>query len=356
MSKYSGLPDIDTAPDVYETHPPERPEGVHDDAASDAASDTEPADTAIDRSSVNAAQAHAHFRAALPQGAEAAPGALACDTYELRGTAAEAESPLARLWRLQSEARELEAQLAQAQSKPRSAASMLKQIHALQQNLAHMDQSAQATDPWHVSHTMIDALGTSAATSASEAPAPSASRAYAPWEARVAALERRIGTDVADTRVPLLATVRQLEAQLALLAHPSHLDAVLARAKLLVSELQQADERRQTLASRTDEATLHKIEALYALHDKVAPLAPLVPALLTRLQTLAPVHAAAATFASRLEQVVHEQERMHRKQAELQSVLERVGTSLEENVATTQRNLAQLQARLDAIKPSTSPP
>lgn len=347
----------DTAPDVYETHPPERPEGVHDDAAaSDAASDTESADTAIDRSSVNAAQSQARFRAALPQSVDARPSTLECDTYELRGTAAEAEAPLARLWRLQNEARELEGQLAQATSKPRSAASMLTQIHTLQQNLARMDQAAQMTDPWHVSHTMIDALGTSAATSASAAPAPSASGAYAPWEARVAALERRIGTDVTDTRVPLLATVRQLEAKLALLAQPSHLDAVLARAKLLVSELQQADERRHTLTSRTDEPTLQKIEALYALHDRLAPLAPLAPALLARLQSLAPVHAAAATFASRLEQLVHEQERMHAKQIELQSMLERVGTSLDENVAITQRNLAQLQARLDAIKPNTSPP
>ena len=332
---------------------------MHDDAAT---SEADPADSAIDHSSVNAAQAQARFRAAVPEGAGARPGLLGFDTYELRGTAAEVEAPLARLWRLQYEARELEAQLAQAaESKPRSAASMLTQVRELQQNLAHKEQAAQATDPWHVSQLMIDALGTSVAaprapTTEPAAPSRSPPRDYAPWEARVAALERRLGTDVTDTRVPLLATVRQLEAQLALLAHPSHLDAVLARAKLLVSELQQADERRQTLAARTDETTLQKIEALYALHDKLAPLVPLAPALLARLQSLAPVHAAAATFASRLEQLVHEQKHMHAKQTELLSVLERVGTSLDENAAVTQRNLAQLQARLDAIKPSISPP
>lgn len=330
-----------------------------DRPTSAADSDAEPADTAIDRASVNAAQAQAHFRAALP--AEARPSPFEYDTYELRGTAAEIEAPLARLWRLQYEARELEAQLADAaQTKPRSATSMLAQIHALQQNLAHMDQAAQATHPWHVSHTMIDALGTSVHTEtmepAAQAPPTNHAHTFAPWESRVTALERRLGTDVTDTHVPLLTTVRQLEAQLALLAHPSHLDAILARAKLLASELQQVDERRQSLATRTDEATLHKIESLYAMHEKLAPLMPLAPALLARLQSLAPVHAAAATFARRLEQLTHEQRQLQAKQAELQSVLERVGTSLQDNARITQQNLAQLQARLDAIKPSTSPP
>ncbi|WFD25264.1 hypothetical protein MNAN1_000231 [Malassezia nana] len=366
MSKYGGLPDIDTAPDVYETHPPEKIQsGLCDAPASpldlEAATEAD-ADGAIDRSSVNPAEAHARFRDAAPKAYSTRPGMQRDDTYDLQGTAAEAESPLARLWRLQSEARELEAQLTQSATAPKapSASSMLAQVQALQHSLGHMDTAAQVADPWHVSHTLIEALGTNTEapgtpTSAS-ASAGTGARGYAPWEARVAALERRLGTDVTDTRVPLLATVRKLEAQLALLAHPAHLEAILARATLLASELQQVDTRRQTLATRTDEATVQKIDELYGLQARIEPLVPLAPALLARLQSLAPVHAAAASFASRLEQLAHEQSQMQAQQAELQSLLERVSSSLQDNAAITQRNLAQLQARLDAIQTRISPP
>ena len=64
MSKYTGLPDIDTAPDVYETHPQKEGARFMSDDDDDRESNTDAATTsdAIDTHSVNATQAAEKFR------------------------------------------------------------------------------------------------------------------------------------------------------------------------------------------------------------------------------------------------------------------------------------------------------
>lgn len=343
MSKYSGLPDIDTAPDVYETNPPERPEvtsvGLDDDAESD--TDVPAPSDAIDTRSVNAAHAANAFRSSRPS-------FLAADSYELTGTAAEKESPLARLMRLQQETRELQHVLTQSEAPPANAASMLSQLHHLERHIQKMREASSQLNARDLTQSMLDALQC--------IPETQRDTGIAPWAERVTALEQRLGVNVTQTDVPLAETVKRLETRMQLLTQPRHLDTIVARAKALSSELERVDERRKQFAVAAEEDdALAKLDELYALQSRIEPLEPLAPALLTRLQTLEKLHASAANFHTSLASVEAQQTKIQGRFSELESLLQKAERSMEENQAVTQRNLESLTTRLDALT-HTSPP
>lgn len=346
MSKYSGLPDIvciarltlqDTAPDVYETNPvvdPAKhdvPEGLDDD-------EVEAPPEGLERTSLNAHAARSRFREAAPP--------------TMQGTS---ETPLARLLRLQDEAKELEESLSAdpTRTEHQGAVRLLEQIQRLQ---IHAASKVPPLDPKETMN-MIENLGHGDSTAASEASAPSLPTTTVPplstLALRLSQLEQLIGTpDDAEAVVPLVSTLARLESQIQLLTQPRHLDTIVHRAKMASAELDRVAENRKRIANHDEVSseTLSQIESLSALQSRIEPLVPLAPALLARLQALAPLHASATSFAAQVSDVEQAQHTQRTRMAELREMLEHAEASLAQNVQVTQSNLASLQARLAAIE------
>lgn len=343
MSKYGGLPDIDTAPDVYETHP-QKEEGhvlnEDEDGESDPGAST--ASDAIDTHSVNAAQAAEKFRSTY----------LMPESYELHGTAAGTESTLARFMRLEQETRELERILMDGEGRTNTTTSMLTQLQNLERRIQRMRVDAKHADPRDVTQAMIDALQ-EVPEPVSAPSIPSATR-MSIWDERLTALESRLGVKALQSDVPLADIISRMEQEMQLLTQPRHLDTIVARAKAVCSELEHVDERRKHFAKDDDDA-LAKLSELYALQSRIEALEPLAPALLARLQTLAPLHAAASEFHTSLSQVEAKQATLQTRHADLQTLLQKLEQRMQENQAITQRNLQSLMTRLDTVC-GTSPP
>ena len=361
MSKYASLPDIvrrsqghgadaqDTAPDVYETHPTGRSDPVvravdGDDAESDGEAR---GNDAID----TRAMAPSHARASFDEAAHSRLHAhrpldiVDTDTLEMHGARSVDESPCARLLRLRFETDELERELAaQADASAPAPLRVLEQVRRLQARLAGVHTRVVTEGEQWASRGDADAPVASAASHAAPPHAPTSQEHL---EARLTQLEQRLGTDVTDASTPLIATVARLEGQVQLL-QPRHLDAIVHRAKLAVSELERVGESRARFASTADHGALAQIAAPAQLEARLEPLVPLAPALLARLQSLAPLHTAAASFASQVDALEQTQDAMQAQQAEIVDVLRRTEASLTENMAVTERNLAALEARLAA--------
>ena len=344
MSKYTGLPDIDTAPDVYETHPQKEGARFMSDDDDDRESNTDAATTsdAIDTHSVNATQAAEKFRSTY----------LTPESYELHGTAGGTESTLARYMRLEHEVRELERILTARQGDTSTTPSMLAQLQTLERRIQRMRDDAKHADPRDLTQAMIDALQ-QVPEPVSAQSVPSATHMSA-WDERLTALESRLGVQALQSDVPLADTIHRLEQQMQLLTQPRHLDTIIARAKAVCSELEHVDERRRHFANDDDEA-LAQVRELYALQSRIEPLEPLAPALLARLQTLAPLHSAASEFHTSLSQVEARQTTLQARHADLHTLLQKLEQSMQENQAIMQRNLQSLMTRLDTLC-GTSPP
>lgn len=342
MSKYSGLPDIDTAPDVYETHSQKESHVLCKDEDSESDPGTPTTSDAIDTHSVNAAQAAEKFRSTY----------LSPESYELHGTVGGIESTLARFMRLEQEARELERILVDHEGDASTTTSMLTQLQNLERRIQRMRVDAKHADPRDITQAMIDALQ-EVPRQVSAPSVPSATHMSA-WDERLTALESRLGVNALQSDVPLADTISRMEQQMQLLTQPRYLDTIVARAKAVCSELEHVDERRKHFAKDDDDA-LAKLRELYALQSRIEPLEALAPALLERLQTLAPLHAAASEFHTSLSQVEAQQAALQARHVDLQTLLQKLEQSMQENQVITQRNLQSLMTRLDAVC-DTSPP
>lgn len=347
MSKYSGLPDIvgptcltlqDTAPDVYETNPVvdpvkyDAPEGSDDE-------EVEAPPEGLEHASLNAPAARSRFREAAPP--------------TVQGTS---ETPLARLLRLQDEAKELEETLSadSTRTEHQGAVRLLEQIQRLQIRAAGETPPLNTTEMMN----MIQTLGHGDSTASSDAPETTSlpTTSTPPLSAlalRLSQLEQLIGTpDDAESVVPLVSTLARLESQIQLLTQPRHLDTIVHRAKMASAELDRVAENRKRIANHDEVSseTLAQIESLSALQSRIEPLVPLAPALLARLQALAPLHASAASIAAQVSDVEQAQHTQRTRMTELREMLEHAEASLAQNVQVTQSNLASLQARLAAIE------
>lgn len=317
---------------------------------------------ALDTGSVNVTQATEAFKASVASDhTSSLPSYLDKDKVGLPSVLPESTSPLSRLYYLQEEARQLEEELASKDEKAHTPtpSSLTAYLHRLQSRFDRMQIQAEASEANVSLSSMIAALGQGSSTSAA-APGTStqdASKIVPDIEARIHALEQRLGTNVLEPGTSLASTVARLESHMALLTQPRHLDAIIARAKMVTSELERAQERREQFSSALDDETLAQVEQLYALQLRIEPLEPLAPALLARLQSLAPLHASASEFASTLDHVEKQQEVWQARYTELQALLHNVQESLQSNMEVTRRNLEALQLRLDTISTTkTSPP
>ncbi|KAF8160980.1 Dynamitin-domain-containing protein [Crassisporium funariophilum] len=179
---------------------------------------------------------------------------------------------------------------------------------------------------------------------------------------RVGELESLIGSssaaldEVSPLPSPLLPLITRLHSQLALLTQPRHVDSISRRLKLLLSDLERASasqhqtHRRhpsQPNASMLQSSALQ--EQLLPLLSRLAPLLPHIPHVLTRLRTLSTLHSSASEFQAAIEDLEEEQKKMHNTLLDLEIAAQTVEASLNENRQVVKSNVTGLEGRVNGL-------
>ncbi|KAI8057613.1 Dynamitin-domain-containing protein [Syncephalis plumigaleata] len=331
-SKYASLPDIDTAPDIYET--PDVPEvvGLVDKESVETAEENEN----IDSTGLSASDATRTL--SLVFIVNTAPGeTIASGEYEvLPREPALQETPVQKLRRLMFEEMTEIAQPSDAEGDTIQHSVILAQVNTLRYERLLMQQSES-------SRRLLARLEKIRQGAVSSSEAGDESRAIQ-LESRLTALERLVGHERgidAEPTEAIAPVIAKLEQQLELLTQPRQMELVARRAKALAHEL----ERVQRYKAEDDERiginteTTKKINQLFATLDRLDPLIPLAPALVQRLKNLEQLHA-------RRPPVEQEQSRLATGINNMEEQCTKIATSLKDNEAVIQRNVEALDRRI----------
>ncbi|KZP34195.1 hypothetical protein FIBSPDRAFT_809236 [Athelia psychrophila] len=180
---------------------------------------------------------------------------------------------------------------------------------------------------------------------------------------RVGELEKLVGSsntaldETTPLPPPLLPLISRLNSQLTLLTQPRHIDSISRRLKLLLTDLDRASasqqhtsHRRQTSQPNTGPAPGSAMqEQLLPLLTRLGPSLPQIPHILTRLRTLSALHTSASEFSDTLEGLEEEQRKMREALTELDEAVETVEESLEENQGLVKGNVSGLEERVDGL-------
>ncbi|TFK75320.1 hypothetical protein BDN72DRAFT_832180 [Pluteus cervinus] len=185
-------------------------------------------------------------------------------------------------------------------------------------------------------------------------------RGIVEMDRRVGDLEKVIGSSTATLDEnsplppPLLPTITRLNNQITLLTQPRHIDSISRRLKLLVSDLDRAsasqhNHRRQASQQNQTSSSTTLQDQLLPLLSRLAPSLPHIPHILTRLRTLATLHTAAADFQGTLEGIEADQQKIRDALRELESAVQTVENSLDENRNLVKGNISGLDGRVDQL-------
>ncbi|KAL1687527.1 Dynamitin-domain-containing protein [Schizophyllum commune] len=180
---------------------------------------------------------------------------------------------------------------------------------------------------------------------------------------RVGELEKLVGaaTTVLDETTPLpaplLPMLSRLHSQLTLLTQPRHIDSISRRLKVLltdldrVSQAQHGHRRHPSQSKDQSQAAVPSplSEQLMPLLNRLSPALPHIPHILTRLRTLSQLHTSAAEFQSTLEGLEEEQRKMRETLNDLESAVASVENSLKENRDLVKGNVEGLDSRVDDV-------
>ncbi|PWN32089.1 uncharacterized protein FA14DRAFT_162350 [Meira miltonrushii] len=324
----------------------------------------------------------------------------------------EKESSLDRFRRLRFELEELEKEVQgekpeQSQSKGEgdkdSHEDLLPQLKALRQQLAGLNesgaigQSDQQSDAIKIqaeARRLLQQLsiaskakddagqrgsdGTREQTKDDEAPTSEMVK-LSDLDHRLAGLESLIGIqDALQSEAqalprPLLPSLARIEHLLTLLTQPRHLDGISRRIKVLVSELERVHEARRKLMISGEEGdvtrgegtengkgdgpssinlapeTLKKLDTVLPILSRVDSMLPIVPTLLSRLQSLSSLHASSANFAHDVEALQGILKSSNMQSQEIKQMLGNLQSSLVENEQRTKDNLVIVEERIESI-------
>ncbi|KAF5321184.1 hypothetical protein D9619_001394 [Psilocybe cf. subviscida] len=397
-SKYADLPDIDTAPDIYETEDvipqSQAADGESSDdehgiqtrlgkVAREGASREE-----LDYSNVmNTEQATRKFRKAEADQRRARNKSLyeypaSSDSISpVDGTDAPRSVPLShRLRALQIELLSLENELADPANpllqKEREAEnvdagelirglvdvrSRLDKIKKGKEGRAKLLEQVLETDSVHAhdapsksSEKATPILGDAKVTPKSEV------ETMVDLDRRVRELESLVGSsgtalDEASTLPPpLLPSITRLSNQLTILTQPRHIDSISRRLKLLLSDLERTStvqNQHRRNASQSNGAVQNPVlqEQLLPLLQRLGPLLPHIPHILTRLRTLAALHSSATDFQSTLEDLEEDQKKTRSGLLELDKAVRTVEDSLNRNRDVVKTNISGLESRVNSL-------
>ncbi|OAX39102.1 hypothetical protein K503DRAFT_690284 [Rhizopogon vinicolor AM-OR11-026] len=387
-NKYANLPDIDTAPDVYET------EDVFPSSETNAYSDSdEPSGPRtrtqrggdaskeeLDNSNlISAEEASRHFRRAERRKASRF-------TYPPSPTSSQSRSPSpnrrplpARLRSLQAELTALEVEVADP-SNPAlkaegvDAGEMIRGLVDVRRRLEKVRMGREGRG--RLVGVVLGDGGREGgeedneqihdATDKGVEPkrnAVSDVRSVAEMDKRVGELEKLVGSvsatldESTPITPPLLPMITRLNSQLTLLTQPRHIDSISRRLKLLLSDLERVStaqgQKRQSQPSQAGSAmTLHSTttqDAILPLLSRLAPSLPHIPHILTRLRTLSALHASAGEFQGTMTALEEEQRKTREALEALKSAVADVEVSLEANRGTVASNVQGLEDRVDRV-------
>ncbi|TIC53372.1 hypothetical protein E3Q05_02452 [Wallemia mellicola] len=167
--------------------------------------------------------------------------------------------------------------------------------------------------------------------------------------------------------VPLVNTIQKLEQQMSLLTQPRHLDAISRRLKLLNSELEKVNESKSRLSSdnnreitETDDGsqqgstgmnvvTQNKVDKLFNSLERIEPLIPLTPHVLDRLTTLSEVHRKASNSVSDIDELKLQTMNISNNIKTLNDATSTLSQSLEENDKLVKSNVDNVMTRIEEI-------
>ncbi|KAH7108111.1 Dynamitin-domain-containing protein [Auriculariales sp. MPI-PUGE-AT-0066] len=387
--KYANLPDIDTAPDVYETADvvsgadadiaySDDEDVMHSSkarrsAGPGAAVNPEEVDT---NSFMNPNDAVAHFRQAEKRGRT-----KALYTYPPSPSSEEPtnQAPLGqRIQQLRAELAELEAEAAQPASTEAAdadtkAGEIIRELVDMRGRLERLNNRKGRerliellTSPSNGVQTRASTGDDSQVAVAATLPKPDSMSALADVDKRVGQLEKLVGSssaaldDTSQLPPPLVPQITRLSAQLTLLTQPRHIDSVSRRLKLLLADLErtsgagagQAASRRQP--SQVNGAAPAPVQPtlqadLLPILTRLSPHLPTLPHILARLRTLSALHTSAAAFETTLKDLEDEQKKVRAGLGELSSAVDRVEKTLSENETMTAQNVQGLEQRIDGL-------
>ncbi|KAF9467253.1 Dynamitin-domain-containing protein [Collybia nuda] len=177
---------------------------------------------------------------------------------------------------------------------------------------------------------------------------------------RVGELEKLVGSssttldETSPLPPPLLPLITRLNTQLTLLTQPRHIDSISRRLKLLLSDLDRASvqhhsHRRHPSQPAAPSSSSQMQEQILPLLSRLGPSLPHIPHILARLRTLSSLHTSAAEFQGTLEGLEQEQLKMREALNELEGAVETVEKSLEDNRGVIKGNVAGLESRVEAL-------
>lgn len=386
-NKYANLPDIDTAPDVYETEDV-FPSSDIDKGDSDSDEPSGPrirAQRGVDASKeeldnsnlISAEDASRHFRRAERRRQESRFAYPPSPTSSPSRSPSPSRRPLpARLRSLQAELAALEGELADP-SNPAlkaegvDAGEMIRGLVDVRRRLEKVRMGREGRG-----RLVGVVLGDGSREDGEEdveQPSPDDRakeskvhgvpevRGVAEMDKRVGELEKLVGSvgatldESSPITPPLLPMLTRLNSQLMLLTQPRHIDSISRRLKLLLSDLErvsaaQAQKRQSQQPGGTiiipGTATQ---DALLPLLTRLAPSLPHIPHILTRLRTLSALHASAGEFQGTMAALEEEQRKTKDALEALKSAVGDVEASLEANKGTVAGNVQGLEDRVDRV-------
>ncbi|KAK0241926.1 Dynamitin-domain-containing protein [Armillaria nabsnona] len=363
-AKYANLPDIDTAPDVYETEDVSPLEQGNKGDGSDEERERPRKHGEVgngeelDSSSLIAMDAASlRFRKAEQR------------RERLRTTYEDDDEPAKltlshRLQALQIELGALEAEMADPTnpqvSKEKDPGELIRGIVDVRDRLEHMRKGKEGRGRLvgvvledHGSKEIQDKDTDIDEKDGSE---KRPSLGLVEMDERVGQLEKLVGSstttldELSPLPPPLVPLITRLNAQLTLLTQPRHIDSISRRLKLLLSDLDRTaahSHRRQ--GSQPNAAATTTAEQLVPLLNRLGSSLPQIPHVLARLRTLSGLHAAASEFDATLKGLEEEQRQIKESLAELEGAVEGVEKSLEENRGVVKGNVEGLEDRMNKL-------
>lgn len=184
-------------------------------------------------------------------------------------------------------------------------------------------------------------------------------RTIVEMDRRVGELENLLGSssiildEISPLPPPLLPLITRLNIQLTLLTQPRHIDSISRRLKLLLSDLDRASAQNHSHRRHPSQPTSAPVsqmqDQLLPLLSRLGPSLPHIPHILTRLRTLSALHASAAEFQTTLSSLEQEQQKLHEALGDLQAAVGTVEKSLEDNRGVVRGNVAGLESRVDSL-------
>ncbi|KAG2113920.1 Dynamitin-domain-containing protein [Suillus discolor] len=385
-NKYANLPDIDTAPDVYETEDvfpsseinkgdsdSDEPSGPRIRAQRSAETSKQELD---DSNLISAEDASRHFRRAERRRQESRFVYPPSPTSSPSRSPSPSRRPLpARLRALQAELAALEGEVADP-SNPAlkaegvDAGEMIRGLVDVRRRLEKVRMGREGRG-----RLVGVVLGDGGKEDGKEdVEEPSADdktkeskvqevpevRGIAEMDKRVGELEKLVGSvgatldESTPITPPLLPMLTRLNSQLMLLTQPRHIDSISRRLKLLLSDLErvstaQTPKRQLQQPGSTVIPGTATQDALLPLLTRLAPSLPHIPHILTRLRTLSALHASAGEFQGTMAALEEEQRKTRDALEALKSAVGDVETSLEANKGTVAGNVQGLEDRVDRV-------